>query len=222
MPTVQGNDNFSHGNFTVPGGAAYTAVDDTPTKDTTILHAPDPASLLITAVASAVSVSNAISGLPTLPWHGYWYRVNAADEPVGDFQVQRLLASDAADGRLDFQVSTNRFFQYISGGAEFPTSDVYTFDTWVWIEHILDTSGGTRTQFTRIAGADLTPTNRVVAAATGTGTTLGQASVGTITARYSNHFWGVAASTSDWLGEPLGVQPSDDPPVGMLGRGAGW
>ena len=47
MPTVQGIDNFNHGDFTVPGGASYNEIVGTPAKDTTIRHGSDPASLLI-------------------------------------------------------------------------------------------------------------------------------------------------------------------------------
>lgn len=204
MPTVQGTDDFAHGDFTVPGGGNYSAVVGSPEKDTTVLQGSDPASLLISAAGAAENVQNAITGSPTLPWHGYWFRMAAADEPAGDLLLAHVGAADGNGGRLVFQASSNKFYHHIAGGSEFPLSPVYTFGTWVWIEHILDTSTGTRTLHTQIAGTTLTPANRTVAASTGVDCLLGWSTSATGTVRYSNHHYGVAASTSDWMGEPVG------------------
>lgn len=207
MPTIQGIDTFAHGDFTVPGGGNYSAVTGSPAKDTTVLQGSDPASLLLSASAAAENVQNNITGSPTLPWHAYWFRMASADEPGSDLLVAQMGAADGNGGRLIFQPSSDKFYHHIIGGSEFPLSGVYTFGSWVWIEHILDTSSGTRTMHTRIAGVNMTPTNRVVAASTGSDCLLGWIAASTGTVRYSNHHWGVALSTSDWMGEP-GVAPA--------------
>ena len=208
MPTIQGTDNFNHGDFTIPGGGPYADVNGTPAKDTTIVHSPDPASLLIATAGAEENVQYAVSGSPTLPWHGFWFRLESADEPASNTMVAHIGTVDDAYGALEFQPSANNFFQYIAGGSNFPQGATYTFGTWVWIEQILDCGGGTRSIYCRIGGVDLTPGTRTIAASPGTNVALGsRAAAPTIPAfRYSNTYWGVAASVTDFMGPPVSGQ----------------
>lgn len=204
MPVIQGFDNFNHGDFTVPGGANYDEILGTPTKDTSIVHSSDPASLLINPSAASEWVRHTVADSPTLPWQGFWFRIETADEPASNVPVAQISAADGAGFRLEFQPSMDRFFTEILGGANFPTSGTYTFDTWVWVEMILDTSGETRSGYARMSGSDFTsqPATRAISASTGTAAGIGAPVSATYIARYSNHHWGVANSISDWMGEP--------------------
>lgn len=204
-PTVQGTDDFNHGNFAVPGGASYSAISGTPAKDTSIVHSPEVASLLIDTTAAAENVEHNITGSPQYPWHGFWWRQETAEKSASNFHVARINAADGNGGRLDFQVSTNKLFCTIAGGSEFPVSAALALDTWHWIEMILDCGLGTRTCYWRVNGVDYTPTNRVIAASSGSKSSLGPTSAETGKSRYSNHKWGVAASVSDWLGAPASL-----------------
>lgn len=216
MPNILGRDTFAHGDFTVPGGANYSVISGTPAKDTSILHAPDPASLLISTTAAAENVENLIPGTPTIGCQGYWFRLNAADEPGSDFNVAQISTTDGAGGRIDFQVSTNKFFAYVAGGSEFPTSVAYTFDTWIWIAQILDVSSGTRTHYTWINGEFLTPANRTIAASTCSNVILGPTGANTTTCRYSDHYWGSSANVRDFI-----VPPTRQPHFGFMGAISG-
>lgn len=206
MPTVQGTDNFNHGDFTVPGGGPYSAINGSPAKDTSIVHSPEPASLLIATTAAEENVQSAISGSPRYGWHGFWFRLESADEPGANTKLAFINAADGFHGNLEFQPSANNFFHYINTGTNFPQGATYTFGTWVWIEMILDTDGaGTRTQYVRIGGVDLTASTLAKAASSASSAGLGSnVATPTIPAyRYSNHYWGSAASISDWMGEPV-------------------
>jgi hypothetical protein len=217
MPTIQGTDLFP-GPFSVP---PYEAVDGSPESDTADRFGNDPASLKCSVVAGFEGVQRAITGTPVRPWHGFRFKLNAADEPAGDVQMAKVGATDANNGLLVYQPGSNRFYHTISGGAEFPVL-AYTLDTWVWVEMILDCSGATRTLYTRIDGTDLTPTNRVVAASTGINGGVGVQDSATTTMRYSYHAWGSAASNTDWSGPLASVASLLLETQKLRSRGGSW
>lgn len=225
MPTVQGTDTFAGGDFTVPGSGPYSAIFGTPTKDTTILQPGTPASLLIDTSATPEAVEHAISGLPTMAWMGFWWRVEAGAEPAADTTLASFDVTAGARAKLTYQSSEDRFYHFWDGGsAQANASGTYEPGEWVWIEIIADVSTSTRTMYSRYGGVDIaTPATVVTTSTTFTNQTNGpDEGTPTVVMRYSYAQWGTAASSTDWQGEPVTSSPSDNPPHRRGGRGAGW
>lgn len=203
MPTVQGTDNFNHGNFAVPGGGPYRGVEGAPVKDTGVVHSPEVASLLIEATTTFENVQYQITGLPTLGWLGFWFRQNTADE-IGNFILGKFFPTAGGAGEIAYLASSNQIYQHIAGSSTFPGLTI-SLDTWVWIESIFDVSGATRRMRTRVGGVDLTAEDFAIAASTVSHLGIGNMSADSAKCRFSNAKWGTAASLTDWLGEPSGL-----------------
>lgn len=201
MPTIQGTDNFYHNNFTVPGGGPYQAVEGSPVRDTTVVHQPEGASLLIEATAALENVQYAISGSPTFGWHGFWFRQNAAEE-IGNVLIAKMFPAAGGAAELGYLSATNELYHHITGSGTFPDITI-TLDAWVWVEQIFDVSGATRSLRTRVGGVDLAAEDFAVAASTVSHTGIGNMAADSTLCRFSNAHWGTAASLTDWLGEPV-------------------
>lgn len=219
MPTVQGTDNFNHGNFTVPGGGPYTAIFGTPTKDTTVVHGTDPASLLISTTTAAEAVEYAITGTPTRGWMGFWWRVESGAEPASDVTIANFDVTAGARAKASYQPSQDRFYWFWDGGsAQSLAASTYTPGSWIWLEFIAEVNTSTRTLNARLGGTTGTPATVTTTSTTITGATLGQdSSTPTVVMRYSNAQWGTATGATDWLGEPASGQvllPDADVAVG--------
>lgn len=220
MPSVQGTDTFAVGDFTVPGSGPYRAVEGTPVKDTTVVRPGDPASMLIEATTSIENVQYDFSGSPTLAWHGFYFRQDAADE-VGNFLVSKFFPAAGGEGELGYLSATNELYQHIGGSATFPVITI-TLDAWVWVEQIFDVSEATRRLRTRVGGVDLAAEDHAVAASTVSHHGIGNMSADSVKCRFSRSMWGTATSLTDWLGEPVLSSAADNPPFARAGRGAGW
>lgn len=197
-PTVIGTDLFYHNVFTAP---PYPAVVGTPAKDMAIYRWPDPASLLIQASSGSESLDYTMPSGTTIAWHGFWWRMEAADEPTNDVDVARFTCATGAGGRLSFAPASNSLYHFITG-ASFP-STTYTFGTWIWIEQILDVSSGTRRLRTRVGGVKLTDIDESVASSTVSTSRLGVGtSAGAYKMYYAHQMWGTAVALDGFQGPP--------------------
>lgn len=207
MPTIQGTDIFAHNDFTVPGGAFYSAVTGTPEADFVTVWRDEPASLKLATAAASEVVKHSITGGQTIGWQAFAWRLNAADEPGADQIAANLTPAAGADLRFTFAPLDNCVILTLAGvgdSARLP----YTFDTWLWVEMILDVSSGTRAGYARVidesaVSTDLSTPTSAIAASTVTGSQLGRDSAAaTYTYRYGRNMWGFAANSTDWFGLP--------------------
>ncbi len=220
MPTVQGTDDFNHAidagyytdGFFTPGAGNPEAV-------AAPLYRSQQKSLHIITGAGNSGARHNLTGTPTRGWAAFPWQTpdTLADCTICGFQS---LGTDV--GRL--AMGTTGLYLYTSTAPPAASFAVDT-NTWYWIEMIFDVSTGTHQVYGRIAGEDMpAPTGHVAAASTvDFHQLIGLAGdTATIDNYYGYWEWGSAASNSDWAGEPGAAQPSDDPPIGFLGRGAGW
>jgi hypothetical protein len=196
MPTVVGIDTFKGTVFASP---PYKLVTGTPVRDTGVVREQDPASMKLAATGSAIQVN-----YPDIPsgngmiWNGVGYRLDSID--TGDTDImQAFTVAGSGSHVVAFASATNLIYHYITGGASFP-SVAYTFANWVWIEQIFDVSTATRGGYCRVNDTDLTSVTLASTSSTGLDVSL-RCSGHTLTAYYSLHLWGYAASTSDWYGK---------------------
>jgi hypothetical protein len=187
----------------VPGGGGYSFVGGTPAMDLTIVRAGDPASLLIDTAAALEYVEHAISGARTMPWQGFFWRMETVDEPAGGVDIAQHMVNSGADGRLSYSGTVDQIYHFFGGSST--AGIAYALGTWVWIEQIFDVSTATAGIYTRVNAIDLTPVTLAHASTTAIGARLGVGgSVATAKYRISRAKWGYAASVADWLGEPAG------------------
>jgi hypothetical protein len=198
MPTIEGIDWFTKDTFTVP---PYITVTGTPTRDTSVVHEADLASMkLVTAANAQGLIYPDISSGHTLLWNACWYRLDSLAS--GDIDLMRAEGTAGGVAVIAYASASGLIYHYIVGGSTFPTR-AYTFASWIWVEHIFDVTSSPLGAYTRIDDTDLTSVTLAGTPTTGRRVKLGPqgASAAASTSYYSTHLWGYASSTSDWLGK---------------------
>lgn len=151
-------------------------------------------------------------------WNGVFCRINTGDWPAATAAlINQMFPLAGNGGKWGYSTIANQFFTELGAGQQLAA---FSLNTWHWVETILDASSGTRAMYIRIDGVDITPTTNVEAGSTGNSFFLG-ATFGTFRARFSRAMRGSAASITDWLGQPGGESLTYDPPIRILGYGAG-
>lgn len=196
MPDVLGYDDFSHGDFTVPGGGPYDYTGGTPTKGTTNLRTGDPASMDLASGSDFVAHKGSLTALA---WRAFAWRLDAADEPGSNQLIAQFWATGfASAAKLYWVVGADELSHSVDDAG---FSNIATpLDEWNWIEQIFDVSTSTFTIHTRVNGTDMTNQTNTGVATTVQYDELGRAGM---THRFSHSMWGTAASTDDWMGEPF-------------------
>jgi hypothetical protein len=197
VPTIEALEDFTNGMS--GGGAPFNSVGGTPVADTSVRHAFDPASLLIEATSASEYVEHLVSA-PTRGWNGFWFRMDAADEPSVDVTVCVFNPAAGNQGYLAYTPGSNSLYWYTPGSGT--PSAVISLDAWHWVEMIFDVSGTTRTVDVRIDGVTGTQAS-VGGASASTVTSISLGDTGATTKKYRCSYWnrGSASSTSDWSGE---------------------
>lgn len=211
MPTVQTTDDFNHA---IDAGYYNTfwGGPPAPSAVTTPIYQSQPKTLKMPATSGQnVGVRTLITGSPTRSWMGIALRLEALPT-VTDIRLCQFEDSGGAEGRFAVGVGNGNLYCYISGGStQAYSGNPLVADTWYWLEAILDSNDGTGTKklYWRIGPSggtitDQTTATFVQAASTGVHSQIFSGS-GDGTCDYYAGIWkmGSAASTSDWLGEPL-------------------
>ena len=200
MPTVQGTDDFNHA---IDAGFYTDGFFGTPVAVGTPLYASQPATLEIETPGGAEGVRHDLSGSPTRGWAAFPFQTPALAS--GSFSVANFSTPGGSSGQM-LLGSTGLFIaNSTNNGAETPI----TPDTWYWVEMIFDVSANPHQVYGRVNGVDMgaPPTGHAVAADAIEFHQLVNFGDTGETALYGWWQWGTAASISDWLGEPVGLEP---------------
>lgn len=220
MPTVQGTSNFP--SFNVP--ADFDVVNGTPTAVSSPLYQNRLNTMQIVAAGgSAQGVEKNLTGTPTRGWMGIALRRDAS--PSSGLLAGELHNSGAGARAQIRWTAAGELHANLQGETTTANNFATSAGSWYWVEMIYLCAAGTYLLDWQVNGSTQTAAQRTG----GAGTTLDFVDAGCDAGDTGLTFfvggywaWGTATSQSDWLGEPSGAQPSDDPPIGFLGRGAGW
>lgn len=209
MPQILGEDLFAHGDYSVPGGGGYDSGDaNSIIQEPTVIHPTDPAAIQVTTVGNPPNtityLSNQYSTTPPLGWDAFRIYLSSSEEPTLAPLLAQLWTVGFVDPAKLAWIPGSDVFQTTTSDQDPQNSPVMALDAWHWIERIFKVDATTHTCFWRVDDQDM-PSS----AKTGlTSTTVQYTQVGNFNSpgvgkiRYARHMWGIASSTSDWLGAP--------------------
>ena len=195
MPTVQGTDDFDHA---IDAGFYTDGFFGSPEAVGTPLYASQPATLRIETAGGAEGVRHNLSGAPTLAWAAFPFRTPAL--AATSFSVANFGTPVGSIGQIICGSTGLALANSSNNGPEVAISE----DVFHWVEMIFDVSGVNHQIYGRIDGVDMTsPTAHAAGASTDVEfhQLLNFGDTGEI-GLYGWWQWGVAASITDWLGEP--------------------
>lgn len=201
MPTVTGTDNFSHGNFAVPGGGSYIEVVGTPTFVGTDKKEGTPGSLLLDPTAAAEYLGKNTPSAGARGWQGIFWRLTTEPGSTADV-VYFWTSGFAGAAGLRYNTTGDSLYLFMSGSTDLQVVTGIVANQWYWIEMIWDVSTTSYVLYARLNGVDLASLAGTGAATTVVPIYLGTGGAVTTQQRFADWRYGTAASGTDWLGQP--------------------